>query len=387
MKKKIIILGSTGSIGKTTLKIIKKDIKNFEIVLLTTNNNIKELSVQINNLKPKNVLIFDKKKYFYFMKNNSNKKINIFNNIDDFKKNNKKKIDYTMCAISGLDGLQPTLSLISLSKKIAIANKESIICGWNLIEKNLKKYKTTFLPVDSEHFSIWSLINKNKKELIDKIFITASGGPFLKLPISKMSKISPIQATKHPNWSMGKKISIDSATMMNKIFEVIETQKIFNLPKSKITILIHEDSYLHALVKFKNGITKLLVHDTNMEIPIFNTLYDDEKRFLKTKKLDLNKLNSLKLHHINKKKFPVTMILKEISNQNSLFETVIVATNDELVDLFLKNRITYLQLQQYLVKFLCSNLFSKFKLKKPKNIEDIMDLNRYVRLKVRGLCI
>mgnify|MGYP006091803435 FL=1 len=387
MKKKIIILGSTGSIGKTTLKIIKKDIKNFEIVLLTTNNNIKELSVQIKNLKPKNVLIFDKKKYFYFMKNNSNKKINIFNNIDDFKKNNKKKIDYTMCAISGLDGLQPTLSLISLSKKIAIANKESIICGWNLIEKNLKKYKTTFLPVDSEHFSIWSLINKNKKELIDKIFITASGGPFLKLPKSKMSKISPIQATKHPNWSMGKKISIDSATMMNKIFEVIETQKIFNLSKSKIAILIHEDSYLHALVKFKNGITKLLVHDTNMEIPIFNTLYDDEKRFLKTKKLDLNKLNSLKLHHINKKKFPVTMILKEISNQNSLFETVIVATNDELVDLFLKNRITYLQLQQYLVKFLCSNLFSKFKLKKPKNIEDIMDLNRYVRLKVRGLCI
>ena len=387
MKKKIIILGSTGSIGKTTLKIIKKDIKNFEIVLLTTNNNIKELSVQINNLKPKNVLIFDKKKYFYFMKNNSNKKINIFNNIDDFKKNNKKKIDYTMCAISGLDGLQPTLSLISLSKKIAIANKESIICGWNMIEKNLKKYKTTFLPVDSEHFSIWSLINKNKKELIDKIFITASGGPFLKLPKSKMSKISPIQATKHPNWSMGKKISIDSATMMNKIFEVIETQKIFNLSKSKITILIHEDSYLHALVKFKNGITKLLVHDTNMEIPIFNTLYDDEKRFLKTKKMDLNKLNSLKLHHINKKKFPVTMILKEISNQNSLFETVIVATNDELVDLFLKNRITYLQLQQYLVKFLCSNLFSKFKLKKPKNIEDIMDLNRYVRLKVRGLCI
>tara|TARA_B100000767_G_scaffold252431_1_gene256193 strand:+ start:306 stop:1469 length:1164 start_codon:yes stop_codon:yes gene_type:complete len=387
MKKKIIILGSTGSIGKTTLKIIKKDIKNFEIVLLTTNNNIKELSVQINNLKPKNVLIFDKKKYFYFMKNNSNKKINIFNNIDDFKKNNKKKIDYTMCAISGLDGLQPTLSLISLSKKIAIANKESIICGWNLIEKNLKKYKTTFLPVDSEHFSIWSLINKNKKELIDKIFITASGGPFLKLPKSKMSKISPIQATKHPNWSMGKKISIDSATMMNKIFEVIETQKIFNLSKSKITILIHEDSYLHALVKFKNGITKLLVHDTNMEIPIFNTLYDDEKRFLKTKKLDLNKLNSLKLHHINKKKFPVTMILKKISNHNSLFETVIVATNDELVDLFLKNKITYLQLQQYLVKFLCSNLFSKFKLKKPKNIEDIMDLNRYVRLKVRGLCI
>tara|TARA_B100001063_G_scaffold231420_1_gene245530 strand:+ start:469 stop:1632 length:1164 start_codon:yes stop_codon:yes gene_type:complete len=387
MRKKIVILGSTGSIGKTTLNIIKKDIKNFEIVLLTTNNNIKELSKQINIYKPKNVLIFDKKKYLLFTNENSNKKMNIFNNVDDFKKKNPKKVDYTMCAISGLEGLNPILNLISLSKKIAIANKESIICGWNLIENKLKKYKTIFLPVDSEHFSIWSLINKNKTELIDKIFITASGGPFLKLSKKMMSKISPSQAIKHPNWSMGKKISIDSATMMNKIFEVIETQKIFNLSKSKIGILVHEDSYLHALVKFKNGITKLLVHDTNMEIPIFNTLYDKKNKFLKTKKLDLNKLNDLKLHYIDKKKFPVTLILDKISNQNSLFETVIVATNDELVDLFLKKKITYLQLEKYLTKFLCSNLFSKFKLKKPKNIEDIMDLNRYVRLKVRGLCI
>ena len=221
MRKKIVILGSTGSIGKTTLNIIKKDIKNFEIVLLTTNNNIKELSKQINIYKPKNVLIFDKKKYLLFTNLNSNKKMNIFNNVDDFKKKNPKKVDYTMCAISGLEGLNPILNLISLSKKIAIANKESIICGWNLIENKLKKYKTIFLPVDSEHFSIWSLINKNKTELIDKIFITASGGPFLKLSKNMMSKISPSQAIKHPNWSMGKKISIDSATMMNKIFEVI----------------------------------------------------------------------------------------------------------------------------------------------------------------------
>ena len=142
-----------------------------------------------------------------------------------------------MCAISGINGLEPSLRIIKYSKKLALANKESIICGWNLIKKELKKNKTQFLPVDSEHFSIWSLIDKESKNIIDKVFITASGGPFLKWPLSKIKNASPKNALKHPNWSMGKKISIDSATMMNKVFEVIETQKIFNLPKKKLKFL------------------------------------------------------------------------------------------------------------------------------------------------------
>ena len=387
MKKTIAILGSTGSIGKTTLNIIRKDINKFEIILLTTNSNLKELSKQIKLFKPKNVLINNKQKYIEFLNKYKNKKINILNDIKDLKKRIKKKIDYTMCAISGLEGLSPTLKLIPLSKKIAIANKESIICGWSLIQKNLKKFNTIFLPIDSEHFSIWSLMKSENIKSVDKIFITASGGPFLKTPKRKMVNISPSQALKHPNWSMGKKISIDSATMMNKVFEVIETQKIFNISKSNIKILIHEDSYLHALIKFKNGITKLLVHDTNMKIPIFNTLYDNQNKILDTKRLDLNKLNKLKLHFVDDKKFPIVNILNKISDRNSLFETVIVACNDELVDLFLKKKISFIQLQKYLIKLLNNGLFSKYKLKKVKNIADIVALDRYVRLKVRELCI
>ena len=387
MKKTIAILGSTGSIGKTTLNIIRKDINKFEIILLTTNSNLKELSKQIKLFKPKNLLINNKQKYIEFLNKYKNKKINILNDIKDLKKRIKKKIDYTMCAISGLEGLSPTLKLIPLSKKIAIANKESIICGWSLIQKNLKKFNTIFLPIDSEHFSIWSLMKSENIKSVDKIFITASGGPFLKTPKRKMVNISPSQALKHPNWSMGKKISIDSATMMNKVFEVIETQKIFNISKSNIKILIHEDSYLHALIKFKNGITKLLVHDTNMKIPIFNTLYDNQNKILDTKRLDLKKLNKLKLHFVDDKKFPIINILNKISDRNSLFETVIVACNDELVDLFLKKKISFIQLQKYLIKLLNNGLFSKYKLKKVKNIADIVALDRYVRLKVRELCI
>ena len=183
MKKKIAILGSTGSIGKSLIDIIKKDKKNFEVVLLTANKNYKELYKQSKLLKVKNLIITDLKGY-NFLKN-KNRKFKIFYNYKNLNKILKNKVDYTMNAITGLDGLEPTLNIIKKTKTIAIANKESIICGWNLINKRLEKYKTQFIPVDSEHFSIWSLIN-NKKEKIEKIFITASGGPFMNLPKKKI---------------------------------------------------------------------------------------------------------------------------------------------------------------------------------------------------------
>ena len=167
MKKKIAILGSTGSIGKTTVEIIKKDKKNFDVILLSTNNNLKEIIKQINNLKPKNLVINNKKNYFKLK--SKFKKINIFNSFDLFFKNFDKKVDYTISAVAGLSGLQPTLDIIKHTKNIAIANKESIICAWNLIEKELKKNKTKFIPVDSEHFSIWYLLQNKKIETVEEI--------------------------------------------------------------------------------------------------------------------------------------------------------------------------------------------------------------------------
>ena len=387
MKKKIAILGSTGSIGKSLINIIKKDKKNFQVVLLTANKNYKELYKQSKLLKVKNLIITDLKGFNLLKNKFKNKKIKIYNNYKSFHKIFKKKIDYTMSSISGLDGLEPTLNIIHKTKIIAIANKESIICGWSLIEKKLKKYKTEFIPVDSEHFSLWSLIKNQNKESIDKIYITASGGPFLKWSADKIKKATIREALKHPNWSMGKKISIDSATMMNKVFEVIETQRIFDLEKSKIEILIHEKSYVHAIVQFKNGIKKLLVHDTNMKIPIFNTLYNKSLKTLKSKDLDIKKLNDLKFRKLDKIRFPAAKILNSIPKKNSLFETVIVSANDELVNLFLKKRISFFRLHKSLEKILKLKEFQIFKNKKPKNINEINKLNLYVRLKVKQLCI
>ncbi len=386
MKKKIAILGSTGSIGKSTIDILKKNKNEFDLVLLTTNRNYKELYTQAKIFNVKNLIITNNKSFNLFRKKFKNKRFKVFNNFSCLNRIFKKKIDYSMSAISGLDGLEPTLKIIKFSKKIAVANKEAIICGWSLIKKALKKNNTEFLPVDSEHFSIWSLIKNHQNELIDKVYLTASGGPFLNFPFNKLKKVLPKNAIKHPNWSMGKKISIDSATMMNKVFEVIETQRIFDLPKSKIHILIHEKSYVHAIVQFKNGLNKILAHDTSMKIPIFNTIYDN-KKFIKTKDLDIRNLNNLNLKIIDKKKFPLIEILKFIPETNSLFETLLVSANDELVNLFLDKKISYINFQKRLKNFIKLKEFRKLRRKKPKNIKEIYALNEYVRLKIKSLCI
>ena len=387
MKKKIAILGSTGSIGKTTFNIIKRNQKEFELVLLTTNKNIKEISKQARELKVKNILINSKTHYLKFIKNSKNKKVNIYNDFQSFSKKFKNKIDYTMCAISGLAGLKPTLDLIRLSKKIAIANKESIICGWNLIKKELTKNQTEFIPVDSEHFSIWSLLKGSNKLNVEHIFITASGGPFLNLPINKFKNINPFSAVKHPNWNMGKKISIDSATLMNKVFEVIEAQRIFNIDINKFKILIHPKSYVHAIIKFSNGLTKILIHDTDMRIPILNSIYDKKNFNSKSNKLNFDYLNNLNFNEVDTSKFSSIKILKLIPRKNSLYETVMVTANDELVHLFLDGKINFLDIVKKLSMIMKLREFNKYRYINPKNFDQIKNLSSYVRLKVNNLCI
>ena len=387
--KRIAIFGSTGSIGTSLLKIIKDDKKNFRIELLTANKNYKKLIKQAKFFNVKNLVITDNNSFIIVTKLLKNTKIKVFKNFDSLNKifDIDKKIDYSMCAISGFEGLKPTLDIIRYTKNIAIANKESIICGWNLIKKDLKKYKTNFIPVDSEHFSIWSLLNNGKKTNLEKIYITASGGPFRTLPLNKFKNISIKDALKHPNWSMGKKITIDSATMMNKVFEIIEAKKIFNFNYKQIEILIHPKSYLHAIVKFDNGLSKFLIHDTNMIIPIFNSIYFNTNKKLKSKNIDINILNNLDLKKIDNIRFPVINILNKMNENDSLFETVIVSANDKLVNLFLKDKIKFNDISNILIKICNSTQFNKFKSIKPQNIGEINDLADYVSLKIDSMSV
>ena len=388
MKKKIAILGSTGSIGKSLINILKKDKSNLNITLLTANENINELLKQIKIFKVENIIVTNYKMFLKIKRLLKNKKINIYNNFNLINKIfYNQKNDYVMNAISGLDGLEPTIKIIKFTKKIAIANKESIICGWSLIKNELKKNQTKFVPIDSEHFSIYSLIGKSTNSDIENIFITASGGPFYKLPLNNFKSITVKSALNHPNWKMGKKITIDSATMMNKVFEIIEAKKIFNLDYNKLKILVHSKSYVHAIVKFNNGLTKILIHDTNMTIPIFNSLYEDSKKKIKSKKLDFSIINNLNFENIDLKKFPVVKLLKKLPNYDSLFETVIVSANDNLVRMFLNNEIQFLDISKTLTKILNNKEFFKFKRIIPKKVEEITKLSDYVSLKINSMHI
>ena len=387
MKKKIAILGSTGSIGKNLINILSKDKKNFEIVLLTAEKNYLDLLKQAKLFKVKNLIITNQESYLKLKKKNFSHRVNIFKDFNSLNKIFKHRIDYSMSAISGIEGLYPTINIIKHTKLIAIANKEAIICGWNILKKELKKNRTTFIPVDSEHFSIYYSLKNNSIHNIENLYLTASGGPLRSLPLSRFKNIKISDALKHPNWPMGKKISIDSATMMNKVFEIIEAQKIFNISFKKLKILIHPNSYVHAIIKFKDGMIKIIAHDTNMKIPIHNTVHSKNPKYLKTNKLNIEKLNNLNLSYTNLKKFPVVKIISKLSNIDSLYETVIVSANDELVNLFLNKKISFTDISKKLDKIINLKEFLKYKKKKPTNILSIEKLNKYVRLKINKLGI
>jgi 1-deoxy-D-xylulose-5-phosphate reductoisomerase len=393
MKKKIAILGSTGSIGKILLNIVKKNKKNFEIILLTANKDHKTLYSQAKKYDVKNIIITNDASYKILKKKCKKSKVNVFNDFNIFDKIFKKKIDYTMNSIVGFAGLKPTLEIIKFTKQIAIANKESIICGWNLIKKKTISNKTKIIPIDSEHFSIWSSLNEfninnhtNLNKSIQNLFITASGGPFRNTPYKNFKSIKIDQAINHPTWKMGKKISIDSATLVNKMFEVIEAQRLFDIDINKISIKIHPQSYIHSIIKFSDGLIKICAHDPNMSIPILNSLDKNLNHSYNTQ-INFKTLNNLKFTEVNIKKFPVIKILQKYPNHCSLFDTALVSINDELVNLFLNKKISFEAISRNLLYML--NLKSIKRLKKivPRNYKEISEINDFVRLKTTKLSI
>ena len=387
MTKDLILLGSTGSIGTSTLKVIKKNKTDFKIKLLTTNKNIKKILKQAIEFNVKKVVIFDKDKFDKYEEIFKKKKIKVFFSVNKALKNNKKKIFFTLSAITGLNGLEPTLEAIKFTKNLGIANKESIICGWKFLKKELKKQNCNFIPLDSEHFSIWRLMKGENKNNVKKIYLTASGGPFLKNTLNEIKNISPSKAIKHPNWKMGKKISIDSATMMNKIFEVIEATKIFELKINKFDILIHPKSYIHAVVHFKTGLTKFLAHNTTMQIPIINSLYTNKENFnYDENNFDFLKLNGINFIKPNVKKFPLLNILN-YKFSNTYLEIILVTINDTLVKMYLENKINYISVHKLMLNLLKKPYFTKYYKKSPKNINEIKNmvekvdiyLNEYIK--------
>jgi 1-deoxy-D-xylulose-5-phosphate reductoisomerase len=375
MKKKICILGSTGSIGKTTLEIISKNKKDFDVVLLSGNNNVKLLITQAKKFKPKYIYsnnFYFKDKLRVFCNDNN------INLIDDLILLKKIKFDITVAAISGIAGLIPTINIIKFTKKLLIANKESIICGWKFILKELKKYNCHFSPIDSEHFSILNLIENKNLNSIKYIYLTASGGPFFGKKVD-LNKVTPSQAARHPNWKMGKKISIDSANLMNKVLEVIEASLIFNLPINKFKIIIHPQSLIHAVIEFKNGLSSMLYHYNDMKIPIANSLYNNFYNY-KNNDFEFLSKNQLTFIKANSKRNPSLKILKfkNILNQKGFI--LINALNEILVQKFLENKITFGDITNKLLGFLNSKIVKNYlKNNQIRHINDVFKVYNFSR--------
>ena len=381
MKNNFSILGSTGSIGLTTLNLISKK-KSYKINLLSANKNYKKIIYQIRKFKPNYFLINDPYIYLKIKKKLKKNKTIILNSLKNIK---IKKSQVTISAIPGIAGLKPTISLIKFSKKLVIANKESIICGWELIRKEARKFKTIIVPADSEHFSIMELIKNHKQNEIKKIYLTASGGPFLNLKKKKLKKVKPSDALKHPKWKMGKKISVDSATLMNKILELIEAQKLFNFPENKIEIIIHPESLIHAIIVLKNGLSKFIYHNTTMKIPLANAIFNENleiDNFLSKKELKRinNSINNLSFQKVNQQIFPIIK-LKQRANEFPSTSIIMNAVNEVLVDYFLQKKIPFLTIFKIIQTIMNDRNYKKYAIRRAKNINQIHEIDHWAREK------
>ena len=377
MKTLITILGSTGSIGLSVLSILEKKKNLFKINILLANKNLKLICYQIRRYKPKIYVVQDIQTYHKIKKKFSKNKTRIVNSLAEVSQ--IKKSDLTVSAIPGVAGLQPTLFMIKKSKKILIANKESIICGWKILNNESKKFNTKIIPIDSEHYSIFNLLKGHKIDDVKRVYLTASGGPFLNYKSNQLKNISPKEALRHPKWKMGKKISIDSSTLMNKMLEVIEAQRLFSIPEKKIDILIHPDSLVHAIIQFKNGLTKFLYHETSMKIPISNAIFNgklDIKDFYKFKINENKIINNLKFMKVDKNTFPIIKI-KHRLNELPSTPIIINACNEILVDQFLQKKIKFSSISKIIMSILNDKNYTKYAIRSPKNVNQIIKIDNW----------
>jgi len=380
MKKKICILGSKGNIGQLTLRIVEENKKDFRVLLISANKNHRLLLSQAKKFNPK--YIFSTNDYLIEKINNFCKKKRI-TIIKDIKLINKKdRFDISVCAISGMAGLVPTIDIVKHSKEIAIANKESIICGWKFIKRELLEYNCKFIPLDSEHFSIYNLIQNKDKKTISEICLTASGGPFFGKKIN-LKNITPSQAIKHPKWKMGKKISVDSANLMNKVLEVFEASLLFNLPLSKFSIMIHPQSLIHSVVKYNNGLSTMMYHYNDMKIPIMNCLYKnfDFNDYL-INKFSFSKNRNLELFFfkVDPKKNHAIKVLNLAIKLNVNGYITINALNELLVEKFLEKKISFSDIIYKLHHILQSKIVKNYlKNNKIKHINDVFKNYEFCR--------
>ncbi|MDH3230384.1 MAG: 1-deoxy-D-xylulose-5-phosphate reductoisomerase [Alphaproteobacteria bacterium] len=342
--RRVTILGSTGSVGCNTIDLIDRNRDRFEVAAVTAGSNASLLAEQALRLRPRFAALADPAGYGDLKRALSGSGIAIGAGPDAVVEAAEHPSDWIMAAIVGAAGLAPTLAAIRRGGIIAFANKECLVCAGPLMMREVAKSGATLLPVDSEHNAIFQVFDFERRDAIEELILTASGGPFLKLSRDAMQHMTPAEATNHPNWDMGDKISIDSATMMNKGLEIIEAHHLFGLPEDRISVLVHPQSVVHSMVRYVDGSVLAQLGQPDMRTPIAYTLAWPERMAAPVERLDLAALSTLDFEAPDPLRFPALGLAREALRAGGTMPTALNAANEEAVAGFLENRIGFLDI-------------------------------------------
>ena len=372
-RKKIAILGSTGSIGVNVLDVVSRFPERFKIISLGANRNISLFERQIKTFKPKEVALYDGEMAEKLKKKIPNRKV--FSGVEGLNRiAENPEVDLIISAIVGAVGLIPTYYGIKAGKDVALANKESMVIGGDLITKEAKKKRAKILPIDSEHSAIFQSIEGHRKEDIKRIILTASGGPFLNTPKRLIDNVTPEQALKHPNWKMGKKITIDCANMMNKGLEAIEAKWLFDIDMERIHILVHPESIIHSMVEYVDGSVVAQLGIPDMRIPISLALGYPERLPNALPSLNLVKQKKLTFFEPDLNKFPCIALAYEAGKRGGTMPAVLNASNEEAVKAYLNNKISFKE-----IPVVVKTAMKNHKNKEVNNLNDVLETDLWAR--------
>lgn len=342
--RRVTILGSTGSVGCNTCDLIERNRERFEVAAITAGSNVALLVEQALRLRPRFVALADPAGYGELKRALSGSGIAIGAGPAALVEAAEHPADWLMAAIVGAAGLAPTLAAIRRGGIIAFANKECLVCAGPLVMREVAKSGATLLPVDSEHNAIYQVFDFDHTESIEELILTASGGPFRALSREAMAHVTPAEATNHPNWDMGDKISIDSATMMNKGLEIVEAVHLFGLPEDRISVLVHPQSVIHSMVRYVDGSVLAQLGQPDMRTPIAYTLAWPARMAAPVERLDLARLATLDFEEPDPHRFPALGLAREAQRAGGTMPTALNAANEEAVAGFLENRIGFLDI-------------------------------------------
>ncbi|HLI14050.1 MAG TPA: 1-deoxy-D-xylulose-5-phosphate reductoisomerase [Alphaproteobacteria bacterium] len=342
--RRITVLGSTGSVGCNTLDLIERNRDRFEVVALTARSRVDLLAEQARNFRPALAVIADESRYAELRSQLAGTGIEVAAGMDAVVEASRRPADWVMAAIVGAAGLEPTMAAIERGAVVGLANKETLVCAGQIVMKAIAENGATLLPVDSEHSAIFQVIDFEQPEAIERIILTASGGPFRQVHPSQLHSVTPAQAVAHPNWMMGAKISVDSATMMNKGLEVIEAAHLFPVATDRIEIVVHPQSVIHSMVEYTDGSVLAQLGTPDMRTPIAYALSWPQRMTSPSKRLDFTTLSALTFEPPDIERFPAIRVAREALQSGGNAPTVLNAANEVAVTAFLEERIRFLDI-------------------------------------------